>query len=190
MCAGDRFFVLGARAEEASPAREGPFQLGKYNPHLAKTSGHMCVCVCVCVCLCVSVCVCVCVCVCLCLSVCVCVFRLAADRGGKRRWREVGETFLLNAPFRGDNRSISLRVHRDNSGGCLSLGHLLPRDQGSIRAGASLKTVLRGIRISHPRAHRAVRSPSAGASITIFINIITACIVIIVIIIVLYYYYY
>ena len=81
MCAGDRFFVLGARAEEASPAREGPFQLGKYNPHLAKTSGHMCVCVC----LCVSVCVCVCLCVSVCVSVCVCVCRCVSVFSAWRR---------------------------------------------------------------------------------------------------------
>ena len=33
--------VFWRAREEASPTREGPFILGKYNPHLAKTSGHM-----------------------------------------------------------------------------------------------------------------------------------------------------
>ena len=35
-----------------------------------------------------------------------------------------GLPFCLNAPFRVDNRSMSLRVRRDNWGACLCLGHL------------------------------------------------------------------
>ena len=38
-----------------------------------------------------------------------------------------GNHLLLNTPVRDDNRSISRRVHGDNQGGCLCLGHLLTR---------------------------------------------------------------